>query len=140
MVILDRLAARTAQDIIDERGSASDSLVENVATKTLGVLQEQGVYAAVLFLLSRPEMERYIANVIMTHLLQLLGHSDLTQLGAAYPQGLQQNKQSILRHFAEGVNGNKGVATDLQRLMAVRSLFERTLIYVRYGAKALEAS
>jgi hypothetical protein len=33
-------------------------------------------------------------------------------------------------HFAEGVNGNNGVATHLQRLMAVRSLFERTLIYV----------
>jgi hypothetical protein len=70
----------------------------------------------------------------------LLGHSDLTNLGTAYPQGVQQNKQSILRHFAEGVNGNNGVATDLQRLMAVRSVFERTLIYVRYGAKALEAS
>ncbi|HXH13907.1 MAG TPA: hypothetical protein VNP04_29570 [Alphaproteobacteria bacterium] len=143
MIILDRLAAKTLQDIIDARGSASDSLVENVATKAWGVLQEQGVYAAVLFLLSRPDTERDIANIIVTHLLQLLGHQDLTNLGAAYPnaaitsQWVQRNKQNIFRHFAEGVNGNQGVATDLQRLMAVRSLFERTPIYVRYGAKAL---
>ncbi len=143
MIILDRLAAKTAQDIIDARGSASNSLVENVATKTLGVLQEQGVYAAVLFLLSRPESERNIANVVITHLLQLLGHSDLTHLGAAYPNAtitshwVLQNEQNILRHFAEGVSGSSGVATNLQRLMAVRSLFEQTLIYVRYGAKAL---
>lgn len=146
MVILDRLAAKTAQDIIDARGAVNKNIVENAATKTLGVLQEQGVYAAVLFLLSRPESEHDIANVIMAHLLQLLEHSDLKNLGAAFPhvtiaaltsQWVQKNKQNILRHFAEGVNNVNGIATNLQRLLTVRTLFECTLIYVRYGAKAL---
>jgi len=40
---LDRLAAKTAQDIIKETSNLGKSQVDNLVTKTLGVLQEQGV-------------------------------------------------------------------------------------------------
>lgn len=147
MVILDKLCAKTAQDIIDGRNGADPKMIDGFATKALGVLQEQGVYAVALFLFSRfdsPEGE--VARLLMTKLLLLLGDTELTGLQAAYPnvplaniseQWVKNNKQTILRHFAEGVNGSNGIATNLQRLLAVRSLFEQTLIYVRYGAKAL---
>ncbi len=147
MVILDKLCAKTAQDIIDGRNNADPKLIDGFTTKTLGVLQEQGVYAAILFLFSRfGSAEGSVARLLVMHLLRLLGNNDLVGLGASYPntatnditsEWAQNEKQNILRHFAEGVNGAEGVATNLQRLLAVKSLFEQTLIYVRYGAKAL---
>jgi hypothetical protein len=146
MVILDKLCAKTAQDIIDGRKDADP--IDSFTTKALGVLQEQGVYAAVLFLYSRfgSQAEGNVARLLMAHLLRLLGDSELSGLGANYPNvavgditssWVQTNQASILGHFAEGVNGQNGIATNLQRLLAVKSLFEQTLIYVRYGAKAL---
>ncbi len=157
MVILDKLSALTAQHIVDsmipstlskEQAKETAKKVDVFTTKALGVLQEQGVYAAVLFLFSRfsEEVEGRTAQALIMHLLRLLANSELQSLGANYPsvtpegitaQWAQTNKQSILRHFAEGVNGANGIATNLQRLLAVKSLFEQTLIYVRYGAKAL---
>jgi hypothetical protein len=148
MVILDKLCAKTAQDIIDGRNGADPKVIDGFTTKALGVLQEQGVYASVLFLFSRfgSQAEGNVARLLMTHLLRLLGESDLRGLGANYPNvtaeditsnWVQTNQQNVLRHFAEGVNRQNGIATNLQRLLAVKSLFEQTLIYVRYGAKAL---
>lgn len=180
MVILDKFCAKTAHRIIDDviaalvarnkmqpdeaRKTAKESDV--FVTKALGVLQEQGVYAAVLFIESRfgaelkdknarddddkkVKTEKIISRVLLVNVLRLLAEDDLTGLQAAYRkedfnddekdwlQWVQDNRQSILRHFAEGVNGQNGIATNLQRLLAVKSLFEQTLIYVRYGAKAL---
>jgi hypothetical protein len=147
MVILDKLCAKTAQDIIDGRNGADPKVIDGFTTKALGVLQEQGVYAVALFLFSRfGSTEGNVARLLMTNLLRLIGNTELAGLGAAYsgvaaatitPEWVQTNRQNILRHFAEGVNGTNGIATNLQRLLAVKSLFEQTLIYVRYGAKAL---
>jgi hypothetical protein len=51
---LDYLAAFTAQKITEIIGrGVPSSNVENLSTKTLGILQEQGIYAMFLFLLSR---------------------------------------------------------------------------------------
>jgi len=160
MVILDKLAALISQNVVDsmipstlskKQAEETAKKVDVFTTKVLGVLQEQGVYAAILFLFSRfgEDTEGKTAQALLVHLLRLLGNSELGGLGAAYQgvdfndqskdwtQWAQSNRQNILRHFAEGVNGSEGVATNLQRLLAVKSLFEQTLIYVRYGAKAL---
>ena len=145
MVILDKLCAKTAQRIIAERGNTGKTEADGLSTKTLGVLQEQGVYAAVLFLCSRFGAEPF-AKVLMSNLLLLLGEGELSGVGAAYPlpandtitaAWVAEKKERILKHFTDGANGNDGIATNLQRLLAVKSLFEQTLIYVRYGAKAL---
>lgn len=150
MVILDKLAASTAQNIVDlmvpptlskKQAEETAKKVDVFTTKALGVLQEQGVYATILFLFSRfgEEAEGKTAQALVMHLLHLLANEELKSLGAKYPaptvatitsDWVQTNRQRILRHFAEGI------ASDLQRLLAVKSLFEQTLIYVRYGAKA----
>ncbi len=148
MVILDKLCAKTAQDIIGQRDGVDSKIIDIFTTKSLAVLQEQGVYASVLFLFSRlgPEKEGKVAGLLIKNLLRLVGSDELAGLKAAYPgvaieaitpEWIGNEKQKILRHFAEGVNNSEGVATNLQRLLAVKSLFEQTLIYVRYGAKAL---
>ncbi len=63
-----RLAAQYAQKIVAD-GKAE---IENLITKSLGVLQEQGVYACMLFLLSRTSNEKGQAEKVRPHLYNLL--------------------------------------------------------------------
>ena len=50
---LDRLAAQRAQQVIERTKGQKHTDVDNTATKALGVLQENGIYACALYLLSR---------------------------------------------------------------------------------------
>jgi CRISPR/Cas system CMR-associated protein Cmr5 small subunit len=65
---LDAVAVRTAHGIIDDtkavNGEKLDAgKVDNLITKALGVLQENGVYAAILYLYSRTEKnDKFIAE------------------------------------------------------------------------------
>ncbi|MCL0090596.1 hypothetical protein M1O52_03725 [Dehalococcoidia bacterium] len=154
---LDKLAAETSHRIIkvvgervkDDKQVAADDL-DNLATKALGVMQEQGVYAGMLFLLSRSggkssvgelKPEEAVACRIVNELLKLLNAPDLSSLSLrierAYSENLadvNKEKMEILKHFAEQVTA------DLYKLLTVRSLFEQVLTYVRYGAKAVTAA
>jgi len=127
---LDVLAAETAQEII---GGAKDTHkpdpddVDNLVTKALGVLQENGVYAAMLFLLSRTGNDQAIAKVVRARLLDLL----IEKL--AYRQ-IQKNSQAeILQSLTQQI------CQDLDTLLLVKQVWEQTLIYARYGAKAWKA-
>jgi len=108
---LDWHAAQAGQQIIkttktrrnngkEEEIKAND--VENLATKALGVLQENGVYAAFLYLYSRSENEQHIAKPA----------------------------EQVLKFLTDAI------CNDLDRLLLVKQLWEQTLIYARYGAKA----
>jgi hypothetical protein len=127
---LDLLAANTANAIVVAlvTGSGKQKVddaksLDNVATKALGVFQENGVYAGTLFLLSTSqsaEMARYIAGAL-TDLTGRLGF-DWTVPG--------KTPDALLPYYSETV------CAQLDRLLLVKGLFEQTLIYVRYGAKA----
>lgn len=116
---LDQLAAQYAQKIVAD-GRAD---IENLITKSLGVLQEQGVYACLLFLCSRTGNEKSLAEKTRPHLYNLL---------KALPVFADEeiNDQNALRFFADTV------CSDLDTLLLVKELYEQTLIYARYGAKA----
>ena len=47
---LDLRVAETAQKIVNDTRAFDKPQVENLATKAIGVLQENGVYAVTLFL------------------------------------------------------------------------------------------
>lgn len=128
---LDQCAAQYAQKIITgglDKGSAKE--VENLITKTLGVLQEQGVYASMLFLFSRTGKEEKIAPTLRIQLYTLLKEFP------AFTQ--QQNKipnqntkpEQVLEFYSNDV------CNDLYTLLLVKDVYEQTLIYARYGAKA----
>ncbi len=122
---LDALAARTAQKIVDQVQQAKD--LDNLATKTLGVLQENGPYAMALFLASRSrEVDKKIAVVIQENLF------NQEMLTALFGNGisLPSNNDGRLKFLANEV------ANDLNRLLLLKQVWEQTLIYVRYGAKA----
>lgn len=152
---LDRLAAQTAHRIIkvvEDNEKVKASAVDTFATKALGVLQEQGAYAGMLFLLSRSgdkketskqESDEAIACQIAAELLKLLNHDNLRSLGLSLDGAWttdpgqvnpDKNKKEILDHFANNVSA------DIHKLLSIKSLFEQVLTYTRYSAKALSKS
>jgi hypothetical protein len=133
---LDLIAAKTAQMVIkhtkEQKREASD--VENLATKTLGILQENGVYAALLYLYSRSAAkERPIAIQIRTYLYHLI--SSFSGRALALPKDIQDTFDDVQADTAlEFLTTN--ICDDIDKLLFVKRLWEQTLIYVRYGAKA----
>src|SRR5579883_590535 len=135
---LDLLAAQTAQKIIaDTTDGQKAAKVDNLITKALGVLQENGVYAALLYLYSRSADEQPVARQIRLQLLHLT-----SELALRPPTDKQVGDKVVvedapasaaLQFLTDHICGN------LDRLLLVKQLWEQTLIYARYGAKAREA-
>ncbi|HMR67702.1 MAG TPA: hypothetical protein PKE64_27140 [Anaerolineae bacterium] len=129
---LDQKAAHYAQKIVKEGCKEVNNdakKVENLVTKTLGVLQEQGVYACILFLLSRTGDEAKIAPKLSIELYNLL--NEVPELSVSLTG--QSNPQQVLQTYSDQICEN------LDTLLFVRDLYEQTLIYARYGAKAAKA-
>lgn len=135
---LDMIAAQKAQAIIkatEKIKKAAD--VENLVTKALGVIQEQGVYAGMLFILSRGSEkkekksdERKIAEAVRDQLVAVLNDNALKPFNLSYA-GDVNNAQDLLAHFSGTV-----CAAPIHTLLLVKNLFEQTLMYARYSAKA----
>lgn len=121
---LDLLAAQAAQQIIKNTESFKAEEVDNLATKALGVLQENGVYASILFLYSRSSKDAQIAPTIRQKLLSLASQEVLNKKPPT------DEPQQALKFVIEDI------CNELDTLLLVKQLWEQTLIYVRYGAKA----
>lgn len=113
---LDYLASKHAFAMVDSF-CCPVKAAERTVTKALGVLQEQGVYACFLFLDSRGAADG--ANEVRDRLWFLT-----TELMGVDPTTDRAD------YFANTLN------SDLDDLLLVRDVFEQTLIYARYGAKA----
>lgn len=111
---LDYLAAKYAQEIVKAL-AADPQKLENSLTKTLGVLQENGVYACFLYLLAR---EKETAPTIIKQMRAFL--KDL---------GIKNSLQDDLEYAQE-------LTRDLPTLLLAKEALEQLLIYARYGAKA----
>lgn len=113
---LDYLAAKYAQALVEALSAKAKDL-ENSLTKTLGVLQENGVYACFLFSLAREKDASKVVIPQMRELLNALGVENSTPDDLKYAQGLTE---------------------DLPRLLLAKEALEQMLIYARYGAKAAD--
>ncbi|HED03711.1 MAG TPA: hypothetical protein ENI60_02965 [Candidatus Fraserbacteria bacterium] len=128
---LDLLAAKMAQKIVKEDSGAKE--LDNLVTKTLGVLQENGVYACLLFLFSRSDREEVRARGIRNALLETLNHAPLKTLQLSLPGDSKTwTWEFVSKQLLEDVK----LFDDLDALFLVKELYEQTLIYARYGAKA----
>jgi len=122
---LDPLCAKHGWKISDEMpGKGAESLITN----SLGVLQEDGVYAFFLYLASRSS-EKAGADKLREQAHDLLKEAGI------HP--FDKTKDSL-----EAVRGNReknvrGIADDLDNLLLAKCLLEQTLIYARYHAKAI---
>ncbi|TFH46869.1 MAG: hypothetical protein E4G94_01435 [ANME-2 cluster archaeon] len=122
---LDLEAARTAQDIIKETNDKGAKDVENFITKTLGVLQVNGVYACILYLYSRSSDSNKVSKSIRKQLIEM------TKLVGQNPAN-DDNAENVLKYLTDYI------CTDINTLMLTKQIWEQTLVYARYGAKARE--
>lgn len=121
---LDIYAARSAQEIIAKTNEKTSKEVENLITKTLGVLQENGVYACLLYLYSCSDQgNNDVCGIIRINLINILDCLNKT------PPKCEESKD-LLRYFGDEI------CNDLDVLLMTKQLWEQTLIYARYGAKA----
>jgi hypothetical protein len=123
---LDLLAARHAQQIAARTGDVKASDVDNMVTKALGVLQENGLYACALFLLARKKKEKH-ARTILDEFLDLL-----QEMGWGDKPDATQSK-AVLDYLTSSR------LEDLSATLLAKETAEQMLIYARYGAKARSA-
>jgi len=95
---------------------------EILITKALGVLQEQGLYAFVLFCESRADGEKAGAERIENLAKELLKESNLINDG----------------DFLNELRKDNGLLTRLDDLMLAIQVLEKSLIYARFHAKAMK--
>jgi len=128
MLNLDFLCMKAAQDMMTCEGRKSDK--ENVATKGLGVLLENGPYGLMLYL--ETYRNKSIARHYREHLLILCRE----KLVASY---LAVSSQDVPREndFEAITRWLRDLAMDLDRYLFAKRLWQQTLTYARYHAKAL---
>jgi hypothetical protein len=139
---LDRLAAEHAQAIIrelvdlDNKGNKrtdtkeikkAASATDNTATKALGVLQENGVYACFLYLLAKEKENR---TVVVKEMLKLLEGLNFGWQAPKSNGEIDTKPEAVLPFISDTVTEN------LERLLLAKETLEQMLIYARYGAKA----
>lgn len=101
-----------------------EDLSESLINKSLGVLQEEGIYAFFLFLASRGKGEKKQADCIRDEIVDLLKgfFQDIMGNSATMENILQIVRDKLVE--------------DLNDLFLAKDLIERTLVYARYHLKA----
>lgn len=129
---LDRLCAEYGYDFADKvskAGGFDADKAENLITKVLSVLQEQGLYSFVLFCCkSRGSTERAGAEQVEQITTKLLKDNRL--------KPALINSDDLLKELRE----RNGLASRLDDLMLAIQVLEKSLIYARYHAKAMSKS
>jgi len=121
---LDRLCAEYGYQIANEVRQAIGKNAENHITRSLGVLQEDGVYAFFLYQASR-KTEKPGADRLNEQATALLKEAKIEPF-------------DTIADPLEAVRAKNGLANNLDELLLAKRLLEQALIYARYHAKALE--
>ncbi|MBW2096984.1 MAG: hypothetical protein JRI80_19160 [Deltaproteobacteria bacterium] len=130
MINLDFLCMQTAQAMMECQGEAGMKEKENVAIKGLGVLLENGPYGLMLYLETHDKKD--ISQSYMKKLIGLCRE----KLVKNYIRTEEQvpsdgNFQQITKWLQE-------LAQDLDSYLFVKAMWQQTLTYARYHAKALK--
>jgi hypothetical protein len=113
-----QVVRQVASDLSLPKGDKSK--LENIITKSLGVLQEDGIYAFFLFLDYRRKE---------------LGAEAVEQKMKAM---LRDQQVELLPTGQTDYDAIRELTTDLDCLLLAHQLLEQALIYARYHAKALK--
>lgn len=122
-VNLDQLCAKYGWQIAEQVHKEIGTRAENHITKSLGVLQEDGVYAFFLYQASRGSREKPGADK-----LNCQAKAFLKEAGIRAFENSSDSLAAVRDHLAN----------DLDQLLLAKRLLEQALIYARYHAKALE--
>lgn len=113
----DYLCAKYGQELLEYKGEANKT-DEVVIQKSLGVLQEDGLFAFILFLEAKNEP---IRCSILKKVAELLDDVNLTYT----------NKKDIREKILE-------ITENMDDMFLAKDLIEKTLVYARYRAKAIK--
>jgi len=119
---LDQLCAKYGWLIAEQVHQAIKKQAENHITKSLGVLQEDGVYAFFLYQDSRGQREKPGAAKLRDQARELLREAGI--------KGFENTSDPLAAV-------RDRLASDLDQLLLAKRLLEQALIYARYRAKAL---
>lgn len=125
MLNLDFLCMKTAQEMMACQGTSGDK--EHVATAGLGVLLENGPYGLMLFLESHSKTD--IADHYKEQLIALCRE----ELVASYLAGSVPTSGT----FQAITKWLRGLAENLDCYLFTKRLWQQTLTYARYHAKAV---
>ncbi|MGC9020960.1 MAG: hypothetical protein ACP5KE_07120 [Candidatus Methanodesulfokora sp.] len=119
-VNLDRLCAEYGHKIAEEVGNTHVKRPDVLIIDALSVLQEQGLYAFVLFCRSRSREEKEGAKKIEDLTKDLLKNLNLISNG----------------DLLDELRKDNGLLTRLNELMFAVQVLEKALIYAKFHAKA----
>lgn len=120
MINLDYICAKIGQNLVENEKDKK----ENTLRKALGILQEDGVYAMFLWLENKD-------NEIRTKLNNLLNENEITSK-------LLSDSKSFPDDFKGFCEKLQEVAKDIDKLLFLKKILERTLTYALYHAKIKE--
>ncbi len=125
---LDYIAAKSGQNILVCLKSMDKKELEKLINDVLLVLHGNGIYACILYLYAREKKKTETAKILAKELLGSVRES----LGIDF-----ENLDEYLKS-SEIVLGvvNEKICNNTHSLFLVKDLWERTLVYARYGAKA----
>ncbi|AFK07926.1 hypothetical protein Theba_2298 [Mesotoga prima MesG1.Ag.4.2] len=125
---LDYFAAKSGQKILAALESMDKKELEKLINDILLVLHGNGVYACILYLYAREKKKTETAEKLAKEMLGSVRES----LGIDFEDLNEKmnNPEDVLRVVNEKICNNTG------SLFLVKDLWERTLVYARYGAKA----
>ncbi len=121
-VNLDQLCAKYGWEIADKVHQAIGKNAENHITKSLGVLQGDGLYAFFLYQASRGQREKPGADRLTEQAVAFLKEAGIQAF-----QNVRDPLAAVRDHLAG----------DLDQLLLAKRLLEQALIYARYHAKTL---
>lgn len=129
---LDLECAKVGKKIVEERKEDADKKIKNVVENSLGVLQEDGIYAFYVYLFSEgAQNEKNNSYVIAKRTWNFLKEGDNDEFGMDFVEK-DFNKNRVYKDLE-----NK-VLNDLDRTFFVKEILENILVYGRYHAKALK--
>ena len=111
-------------------GKISDSNLENNLRKALGVLQEDGVYAMFLWLEKN-------ASDVRKELVEFF-NKEYEKTKIKLSNYFLDGNKSFSQNFDEFCKDLREVAKDIDKLLFMKKLLERTLTYALHHAKGKE--
>lgn len=120
MINLDYICAKIGQNLVENEKDKK----ENTLRKALGILQEDGVYAMFLWLEKEDSKIRKKLN-------NLLNENEITSK-------LLSDSKSFPDDFKGFCEKLQEVAKDIDKLLFLKKILERTLTYALYHAKIKE--
>lgn len=123
MINLDYVCIDIGQKIINDTDKKKIKDTQNNIRKALGVLQEDGVYAMFLWFEDKDREKK-----IRENLTELLNKENIKKY-------LLNNSDKFPENFTEFCEKLKVIAQDIDKLLFMKKVLERTLTYALYHAK-----